>query len=176
MGYAHRWTRPTRIDDATWSRFKADVETAIRLLQVTASDQWRETGHEPIALRGPDGRGRAVVAADSIAFNGDAKHHVAAEPFVFPQDARNGAPGAAGAAVGEANFSCDTELHPYDAAVCAILLIAQRHLGDTLRITSDGSPTEFHWPVAREIAGTVLRIEAPLAQEGQRIRWGDAPT
>ena len=171
MSYTHRWTRSNRLDDATWERIRLDAETALQLFRVTASDQWRETGHEPVQLRGPDGRGGPVIAITSIAFNGDAAREASADAFVFPQDARDGSAPAESSATHPARFTCNTELHPYDVAVCTVLLIAKHHLGEGLELQSDGAVEEFSWPVAREVAGTVLRTTAALENGPDGIRW-----
>lgn len=168
--YAHHWERPARIDDEAWARIRNDIALALQLFQVTAqAPAWREVGVEPVALRGPDGAGEPVVSPARIAFNGDASRNGAADPFVFAQDARDGRDAA------RVRGSCDTALLPYDLSVCTALLIAKFHLGDALVLRGAGRVTELGWPLAREVAGTVLGVRGALVERDERgIAWDGA--
>lgn len=165
--YAHQWDRPARLDDDRWARISNDIALALQLFRATSREPaWREVGVEPVMLCGPDGAGEPVVGPTRIAFNGDASRHGAGEPFLFPQDAT----GPTGA--GRVHASCDTALLPYDICVCTALLIAKFHLEDALVLRSDGSVDELGWPVAREVAGTVLGIRGGLRESGEKgIVW-----
>lgn len=167
MTYAHHWDRPARIDDAPWARIRNDIALALQLFLVTSRDPaWRQAGVEPVSLHGPDGTGDPVVAPARIAFNGDAARNGAGAPFIFEQRVDGHT------AEGRVHASCDTALLPYDISVCTALLIAKYHLGDALVLKSDGRVTELGWPVAREVAGTVLGIHAGLSDDGDRgVRW-----
>jgi hypothetical protein len=157
----------------SWARVRNDISVALQLFQVTATNPtWREVGVEPVALRGPDGTGDPVVAPTRVAFNGDASRNGAADPFLFPQDAR--AEGDSATLDGRVRAGCDTALLPYDLAVCASLLIAKYHLGDAFVLHSDGKVEELGWPLAREVAGTALGIRGLLREDAERgIEWTD---
>lgn len=168
MTYAHHWDRPARLDDDRWARIRNDIALALQLFQVTVREPvWREAGVEPVSLCGPDGTGEPVVARERIAFNGDASRNGAGEPFDFPRDAT----GDGG--TGRVHASCDTALLPYDICVCTALLIAKFHLEDAFILRTDGAVDELGWPVAREVAGTVLGIRGELRDSGKMgIEWG----
>lgn len=172
MTYSHRWERPAVIPGSSWARIRNDVSIALQLFQVTSTNPtWREAGVEPVALRGPDGSGDPVVAPGHVAFNGDASRNGAADPFIFARDAQAGGEGTADDRV---HASCATALLPYDLAVCASLLIAKYHLGESLVLHSDGKVEELGWPLAREVAGTTLGIRGLLKEDPQRgIEWTD---
>lgn len=161
------------ISGASWARIRNDISIVLQLFQATStSPTWREVGVEPVALRGPDGTGEPIVAPTRLAFNGDAARNGAADPFIFAQDAR--ADGGGGEPGARTLASCDTALLPYDLAVCASLLIAKYHLGDSLLLRSDGKVEELGWPLAREVAGTALGIRGVLRDDATRgIEWAE---
>ena len=160
------------IAEASWARIRNDISIVLQLFQATTtSPTWREVGVEPVALRGPDGTGEPIVAPRRLAFNGDAARNGAADPFIFAQDARADGGGESDT---RTLASCDTALLPYDLAVCASLLIAKYHLGDSLLLRSDGDVEELGWPLAREVAGTALGIHGVLRDDATRgIEWAE---
>lgn len=158
-----------------WARVRNDISIALQLFQVTSTNPtWREAGAEPVALRGPDGTGDPLVAPTRVAFNGDASRNGAADPFIFAQDARTEGGATGFGSEQSVRASCDTALLPYDLAVCASLLIAKYHLGDSFHLESDGKVEELGWPLAREVAGTALGIRGLLKEDSERgIEWAD---
>jgi hypothetical protein len=49
---------------------------------------------------------------------------------------------------------CKTAFRPYDVAVCAVLLIAKRHLGTRISVRTDGDDAQ--WFAAKMLCQTVL--------------------
>jgi hypothetical protein len=109
-------------------------------------------------LGGPEGTGQPMVTDVEIVFNGlgDAAH----EPFVFP---------------GQAGFNfCKTAFKPYDAAVCACLMVARDHFpAALLEIGSDGEWTD--WQEGKDLYVRVLNRppQNPIGNEApfQEIPW-----
>lgn len=160
MSYTHVWRRPARIPDSAWARIRNDMALTLQLFDASAGDpSWREAGLEPVALRGPDGTGSPVISPVTVAFNGDVRRRGAADPFLFPQCADDTV--ESGHIV---EGRCDTALLPYDLSVCSALLVAKYHLGHAMILDSDGAPGELAWPIAREVAGTVLGLHGTLVR------------
>ncbi len=58
---------------------------------------------------------------------------------------------------------CKTARKPYDTAVTACLIVLKHHLGDAIRLSSDGDPED--WETALETVQAVLNYgENPIAQ------------
>jgi hypothetical protein len=111
-------------------------------------------------LGGPEGTGQPVLTNVEIVFNGlgDAAH----EPFVFP---------------GQVGFNfCKTALKPYDAAVCACLMVARDHFpAAVLEIASDGDWSGDEWQGGKELYWQVLGRSPgnPIENEAtsQQVPW-----
>lgn len=119
----------------------------------------------PGVLRGPDGLGLPNVSRDRIAFNGSAFGGESGDPFIMERRASSGivvlaGPGTAGLAVRR----CDTGGHPYDIAVCALLLVARCHLGDAMRLGTSGGLREG-WRAAASVVREALGDDGHLVQD-----------
>ena len=80
-------------------------------------------------------------------------------------------PGGGGRAVRR----CNTEGHPYDLAVCALLLTVARRLGDSMRLGSSGGLREG-WRDAAVLVREALGESGQLTQtESGQLRWVDVP-
>lgn len=99
-----------------------------------------------ISLAGADGNGQPVFTGKEVVFNGVAGTNC--EPFIFrriqpPRPGRN--------IVFE---YCKTEHLPYDLAVQCCLIVFKHHLGDIIKITSDGTGDD--WVNAKEVCNDIL--------------------
>lgn len=58
---------------------------------------------------------------------------------------------------------CKTARKPYDAHVCACLVVLRHHLDERLIVSSDGKDDEEGWPVAREACQQLLGYGADFS-------------
>lgn len=94
-----------------------------------------------VPLFGSDGDGSPIFNAHEISFNGDASCDDECEPFVFDDE--------------QSGFAfCKTRQKPYDIAVMCCLLVLKKHLGDSLKLGSDGD--DECWAPAHKAMETVL--------------------
>lgn len=148
MGYTHYWFRPEEIEQTTFDLIAADAEA----LYLTADI--------PIAYEYDDPDSLPVFSPNLINFDGvgDDRH----ETFYFP---RVQAPEGwmRPERPGEVFNFCKTAAKPYDTLVCAVLLAAKHQLGDSLRVSSDGTWQE--WEEGRALYAQTFPdrpIENPL--------------
>jgi hypothetical protein len=192
--HLHAWALPREIEPDRWEPLRRD---AVAVLQAVSARLERGNAPDaPAMLRGPEGMGGLVIGADRLAFNGNAFRQEAADAFVLERiaergfllgaDARRrprreaGAEDAHPAGAREntprplrrAFRRCDTRGHPYDLAVCAVLLTALWHFGDEMRLGTQGSVRAEGWRAAADMVRAVLGIDAQLVQsEFGTIRW-----
>jgi hypothetical protein len=172
--YLRAWVLPHEIDVERWAALRRDATVVLRV--VSARLEAGRGPDEPGILRGPEGLGLPQVTQDRIAFNGSAFRGQAGDPFVLERRARNGVivRGTAGGG-GRAVRRCDTAGHPYDLAVCALLLTALRQLGDGMRLGSSGGLREG-WRDAAILVREALGDCGQLVQsESGQLRWVDLP-
>ena len=152
MGYTHYWYR------------KAGSPVSIQLLM----DMAEVIRRSPVPLAAADGTPgtEPEVSEGGVVFNGlgDLAH----EPFEFLVVAQR-QPWESEAEPWAFRF-CKTERKPYDAVVVACLLAAKHHLGEHIRISSDG-----HWADWRQGADLYeavfparAPVECPFEQERQK--------
>jgi hypothetical protein len=172
--YLRAWVLPHEIDAERWAGLRQDATRVLRA--VSARLEAGRTPADPGILRGPEGLGLPQITEDRIAFNGSAFRGQAGDPFILERRARSGvivrgAPGGGGRAVRR----CNTEGHPYDLAVCALLLTVARRLGDGMRLGSSGGLREG-WRAAAAIVRESLGECGQLMQtESGQLRWVDVP-
>ena len=172
--YLRAWVLPHEIDAKRWAELRHDATLVLRA--VSARLEVGRTPADPGILRGPEGLGLPQVTPDRIAFNGSAFRGQAGDPFVLERRARTGvivrgAPGGGGRAVRR----CNTDGHPYDLAVCALLLTVERRLGDSMRLGSSGGLREG-WRAAAVVVREALGESGQLTQtESGQLRWVDVP-
>lgn len=122
MGYTHYWYISLKATDALRERLPAIAEDFKALLPLVPP------------LAGPLGEGAPAFSAEEIAFNGPAPGDY--ESFIFP--------GHYSLPEGGYLFgACKTgpseeERRPYDLAVQVALILARLHLGEAIRVRSDG--------------------------------------
>ena len=110
MGYTHYWESDTGI-------YNEHLREAITNMSIVINDNTD-------ILAGGDGTGKPEITDDEIRFNGigDGSH----ESFSISTDWK-----------GTFNF-CKTSEKPYDVIVVACLVVLKYHLGDSVRVSSDG--------------------------------------
>jgi hypothetical protein len=128
MGYTHYWKGPKRVSSRQFATIAWHCRLVVEHLGVPMQFESDE------ALP-------PVFTPKEIRFNGvgEAGH----ETFLIQRT----------------NLSdfCKTNRKPYDAAVCACLIVLRAHLGEKFIITSDGDDDEEGWPIARKACQEVLK-------------------
>jgi len=132
MGWTHNWQRETELPKDRFARAVRDCQKVLK--------------HIAVPLGGFDGSGEPVFNDDVIVFNG--ANGGACEPFEFHQTEfdRRGR---------KVIWSfCKTEHSSYDRCVQAALIVLKHHLGDLIKVGSDG--TDEDWSEARKACQTCL--------------------
>jgi hypothetical protein len=125
MGYTH------------YAQVRRDADP--ELLRACAREMAKLVEATPTPLAGPYGTGtpEVDVTRGEVAFNGVGDDDCDCETFRWP-------PRGAGDDDPEwASHAWKTERLPYDAVLCGCLLVAQRVLGEAIRIGSDGTLGDF---------------------------------
>ncbi len=169
-GFVHAWTMGAEIDAAPWHAMHADL---VLVLRAASRELERGRSDDALAvLRGPEGIGHVRIDPQTIAFNGNAFLGEAAESFSIERVADRGiiartTRGGSRRVVRR----CDTLGHPYDLAVCAVLLTVLHHLGTEARLGTSGSPRQG-WSRAASIVRATLGDCGQLVQmETGLLRW-----
>jgi hypothetical protein len=138
--------------------------TDAELLRESAREMAKLVEATTIPRAGPYGTGAPEidVARGEVAFNGVEDDDCDCETFRWPPR------GTGGHDREWVRHTWKTERLPYDAVLCACLLVAQRVLGEAIRIASDGTLDEF-----LNGAGDEASIESAAALY-ERV-FGDAP-
>ena len=169
-GFVHAWTMGAEIEPARWRAMHGDM---VAVLRVASRELERGRGDEALAvLRGPEGLGHVRIDPHTIAFNGNAFLGEAGDAFSIERVAERGiiarrTRGGSRRVVRR----CDTRGHPYDLAVCAVLLTVLHHLGADARLGTSGSPRRG-WSRAASVVRGVLGDCGQLVQmETGLLRW-----
>ncbi|MEO5815515.1 MAG: hypothetical protein ABIT20_09575 [Gemmatimonadaceae bacterium] len=173
-GYMHAWSIQAEIGEPEWQAMHADMILVLR----AASRQLEldRTGDDLAVLRGPEGLGRLQLDANQIAFNGNAFLGQAGDAFSVERRARHNGIARVGRGGGHRTVRrCDTGGHPYDVAVCAVLLVALRHLGDGVRLGTSGSLRSGWGRAAALVRATIGETGRLVQLENGILRWIDAP-
>lgn len=173
-GFVHAWSIQADISEPEWKAMYADMILVLR----AASKQLEldRSGDDLAVLRGPEGLGHLALDVGQIAFNGNAFLGQAGEAFSVERHARHNVLARVGRGGGRRTVRrCDTAGHPYDLAVCAVLLVILRHLGDGVRLGTSGS-LRSGWGAAAALVRATLGDCGQLMQlENGILRWVDAP-
>lgn len=118
MGYTHYWRREKEINQFTFISILRDFQNVMPNLKI------------------------AEISLDQneIAFDGIGE---TCETFVFERTFTPYYEGQKPDESGRYYNFCKTARLPYDLAVQVALIIAKRHLGDNIKIASDGNPSEW---------------------------------
>jgi len=125
MGWTHHWQRATELPAEAFAKAVQDCSLLL--------------GKLGVSLAGPDGNGQPIFQPDCIAFNG--ANPLTCERFEIHQVDfdRHGR---------SVVWSfCKTEHLPYDLCVQLALIIFKHHLGDAVKVGSDGF--DEHWQTAK---------------------------
>lgn len=173
-GFVHAWSIQAEIAEPEWQALHADMILVLR----AASRQLEldRSGDDLAVLRGPEGLGHLQLDATQVAFNGNAFLGQAGDAFSVERRARHNVIARVGKGGGRRTVRrCDTGGHPYDLAVCALLLVILRHLGDGMRLRTSGS-LRSRWGRAAALVRATIGESGQLVQlENGMLRWIDAP-
>jgi hypothetical protein len=173
-GFVHAWSIQAEISEPEWQALHADM---ILVLRAASSQLEVDRSDDDLAvLRGPEGLGRLQLDATQIAFNGNAFLGQAGDAFSIERRARHHVIARVRRGGGRRSVRrCDTGGHPYDLAVCAMLLVILRHLGDGVRVGTSGS-LRSGWGRAAALVRATLGETGQLVQlENGMLRWIDSP-
>jgi len=132
MGWTHHWQRRTELPQGAFAAAVDDCKLTLP--------------RAGISLAGFEGNGQPILQADAIVFNGVGG--ACCEPFEIQQTQfdRRGR---------EVVCSfCKTEHLPYDLCVQVALVILKHHLGESIKVGSDGKDDD--WAEARRICQETL--------------------
>lgn len=123
MGYTHYWKLPNaEIEVDKWNSFVKD---------------FKEILPNFVGLLDTKGDQKLQVDSETIYLNGIGEEQH--ETFSINR-------------VGASDFEfCKTARKPYDIAVCSALIIAKRHFGDAIEVSSDGDNADSEWLVAKAL-------------------------
>ena len=169
-GFVHAWTMGAEIEPARWRAMQADM---VRVLGAASRELERGRSDATLAvLRGPEGLGHVRIQPEAIAFNGNAFLGESGDAFSIERVAEHGiiarrSHGGSRRVVRR----CETRGHPYDLAVCAVLLTLLHHLNGDVRVGTSGSPRQG-WSRAAQLVRATLGDCGQLVQmETGLLRW-----
>ncbi len=113
MGYTHYWRKVGPWPEDKLKAAVADMQTIIKRCDIPLANYAGESGTMP------------EMGELLISFNGVGTESY--ETFLFPPSTED-----------EKFAFCKTGRRPYDQVVVACLLAAKHHLGDAIRVSSDG--------------------------------------
>jgi len=167
MGYTHYWERQKRYSRPVFNRICSDMQKLDRSRRYDYP-QWATTfgGKEVMLDKGAKKRFVKANAQESgrLCFNG--KDQLAHEDFYFERvmgkissvDQQMATKHPTKTTTKMYFQFCKTVRKPYDLMVCACLLIMKYHLGDDIKVRSDGSPSD--WEHAKDFI--CERLDRPL--------------
>lgn len=169
-GFVHAWTMDAEVEWPAWAALHADM---LRVLRAASGELERGRRDDALAvLRGPQGLGHVRIETDVIGFNGNVFLGEAGDAFSIERVAERGII-ARRSRDGSRRVvrRCDTRGHPYDLAVCAVLLTALHHLGSGVRVGTSGS-LRGSWSRAAAVVRAALGDCGQLVQmETGLLRW-----
>ena len=169
-GFEHAWTMGAELDWSRWLALHADM---VLVLRAASRELERGRGETTLAmLRGPDGLGHIGIYPEVIAFNGNAFLGESGDPFSIERVADRGII-ARRSRDGSRRVvrRCDTRGHPYDLAVCAVLLTLLHHLGGDVRVGTSGSPRHGWLRAAQLVRATLGECGQLVQMETGLLRW-----
>ena len=158
MGYTHYWYFPStyEVDTKTWKKIVDDFN---KILDMKAWNEFPNAfGKEHGTLRDilePSSGQKLAITDDMIWFNGREENDQGHETFhlerkstkesyrTFPLKDQDGKI-LEDTEKEECFTFCKTARKPYDIVVCCCLLIAKKHLGGLISVSSDGDEVEWN--------------------------------
>jgi len=165
MGYTHYFNVKAELDQKVWDKFIREAKTLLKALPKTVTlkqfdyqrysddrdkgielprEDYRSEVEQPVALVGENSKGKPVLDANCVFFNG-------AEPLSFEDFYIS-------RTTPDSSY-VKTERRPYDLAVCVVLLSLAHHFPDQVHVSSDGNLND--WKAAFELYQTVTGRKAP---------------
>jgi hypothetical protein len=168
--FIHAWVVPAQLEPAVWSTVHRDIVAVLR--GASSELEMHRPGEELALLRGPNGLGPLVIRPDALAFNGNVFLGQAGDAFVVECAAQSGIIARRTSDGSQRTVRrCDTRGHPYDLAVCAVLIVLARELGDAARVGTSGT-LRTGWGRAATLVRTVLGDGGQLVQkENGLLHW-----
>ncbi|MEP6729548.1 MAG: hypothetical protein ABJE10_02865 [bacterium] len=165
---------PAEIAEPAWGTLHGEM---IEVLLAASRQLERERSSDDLALlRGPEGMGHLELGASRIAFNGNAFLGQAGEPFFIERRARTHVIARVDRhGVRRTVRRCDTAGHPYDLAVCAMLLVMLRHFEGAIRVGTSGTLRSGWGRAAVLVRATIGECGQLVQLESGLLRWIDAP-
>ena len=152
MGYTHCYTIHDLNTDLRVPEIAQDISRIIMASEIPI-------GGEPA---GPN-PAEPALGPTHIIFNGVGDD--SCESFVYPPGLEMRSSNLLARAP-EGLDSCKTWRQPYDVVVCAALIALKHHLGDNVKITSDGRFDQEEWQPAYQLYCRALRRELPQPFRG----------
>ena len=143
MDYSHFWWRGQEIALGTFEKIITDFSKLLSEFEAVG-----------VKLFGSSESDKPILNSIEVRFNEVGKERLPQnEPFYFPRVMEIGEwhePDS----TGKYFERCKTTFKPYDLAVVAFLIIAKKHLGDSIEISTDG--TDDNWFDGKLICQTKL--------------------
>lgn len=165
MGYTHYWRRRKSIPQPVFNAIVRDFRKVMAAIE--------EKG---VRVCGGDGSGKPHVGKDSVSLNGCGNESL--ETFSFPRIYKPMYNPVANENNDRLFDFTKTGQQPYDIAVTSFLLIARRHIGDSLVVTTDGEDAD--WKEARTVVQETLGygedmyfqrvLQCPACRDGKSRR------
>jgi len=144
MGYTHYWYIKTKeFSDTKWDNLLRDVNKVMKNLPPHFLGDGGSYSNEPITIKNWEGNGSPEFNNEGIYFNGDSSKGLDHESFVLEkklkiQNNRNLKKELDKLKTeGVFNF-CKTSRKPYSFLVEVTLLLAKKHFGSQISLSSDG--------------------------------------
>ena len=139
MGYTHYYEVMDKRMNLKIDEIGEDIAAVIRRCEVPIGNTQGTPGSRPL------------ISPRHIAFNGIDPE--ACEDFSYPPMFElNPCLG-----LREGYSYCKTHRYPYDIVVCVSLLIIKHHLGDNVRLSSNGRRNELAWRKAIALHGHIFK-------------------
>jgi hypothetical protein len=148
MGYTHYWRRKVDLS-LGWSSFLKDVIKVYKNLPLHTDSAGGYYKDSPLKIGNWDGKGKPAFNSKEIRFNGagkDLDHETFSFPRIRKKEKFDSKPEN-----GMFFDFCKTAEKPYDLLVTACLLLAQKHFGNKIIVSSDGDMNGQEWQPARDL-------------------------
>lgn len=141
MGYTHYFYRKPELDPEKYKKLVEDIKKIIAAGGVT--------------IKNGMGEGEPIINTEGIIFNGDADQGhdhetLSLERVVSASDTR----------AGMVFEFCKTAHKPYDKVVTATLIAAKFHFGNDIKLSSDGTTSE--WADGKKLFEKATGQKAPV--------------
>ena len=172
MGYTHYFYRTPELDKGKFKAAVADIRKVVALLPTVnpqdAQMCYPEGDDTDVKLAGWDGEvgTKPEFTDELVSFNGvgEDSHETFSIAQTFEAPAHSLDPGEDGL-----HFAfCKTARKPYDIAVTASLAVLKHHLGDAIRVSSDGDFDE--WADGLALAGEATNLDLSALMQGELER------